>query len=614
MAPDYPARIGSYHVLGVIGTGRLGTVYRAYDEAQARVVALRVLSQELLNDAPRLERFRREAQALAALSHPNIVSTLDHGKDGELTFLVMEYVDGSSLVDRVRSARPSLNECVQIVREVASGLAAAHAKGIVHGDLVPRNILVSRDLSVVKIVDFGTDVHGSAPPSAGTITNARLGALLYRAPELLLHQDAADNRSDLYSLGVIAYEILTGRMPVGKFSLPSAANQQVPLDLDPVVLRCLSSDTAQRYQTVNAFLADLDKVRDVADYQVISELKQLTGGRRSRKATDLFAERRSRTPLYIGLVVLLLVVIAGIAVMMMRGGDTASTPSSPSGQAAQPAAAVPPPTPAAAATPAPSTPAPVPADPAPPPTASATAPAAPAPATETSSPTAPAKNPQPAAPAPATKEAKAPSTPAVEPPKKAVPAPAPAPPPVPDPEGAAAALFTEARTLINNRNTDEARKRLAVIGASYPKTSWFVPAMSAKIKLEDDHNLREVDSVSGATVPASLLTRRLLVQNAPRHPTSEATLWWLGEKVRRPEAVPVRRRRLLAARHAVPQHAIRCVVQSGRVVRAAPEQQGRRACCLLASPQHFIEVSRRAESQPTIGRPITTWTTTPRSR
>ncbi len=106
MAPDYPARIGSYHVLGVIGTGKLGTVYRAYDEAQARVVALRVLSHELLNDAPRLERFRREAQALAALSHPNIVSTLDNGKDGELTYLVMEYVDGSSLVDRVRSARP----------------------------------------------------------------------------------------------------------------------------------------------------------------------------------------------------------------------------------------------------------------------------------------------------------------------------------------------------------------------------------------------------------------------------------------------------------------------------------------------------------------------------
>jgi serine/threonine protein kinase len=522
MAPDYPARIGSYHVLGVIGTGKLGTVYRAYDEAQARVVALRVLSHDLLSDGPRLERFRREAQALAALSHPNIVSTLDTGKDGELTYVVMEYVDGSSLVDRIRSARPTLNECVQIVREVACGLAAAHAKGIVHGDLVPRNILVSRDLSVVKIVDFGTDVHGAAPPGAGTVTNARLGALLYRAPELLLHQVTADNRADLYSLGVIAYEILTGRMPVGKFSLPSAANQQVPLDLDPVVLRCLSSDPAQRYQSVNAFLADLDKVRDVADYQVISELKQLTGGRRSRKAIDLFAERRSRTPLYLGLGVLLLAVIAGIAVMMMRGSDTAtSTPSAPSGQAAPPPATAPAP---AAPTPVPTVPASQPAaEPSPTAVPPAATPVVPAPATSSSAAPAAAKSPRPASATPATKEGSAPPGPAAAEPKRAAAA------PTPDPEATAAALFTDAQTLINNRSPDEARKRLAAIGASYPQTSWFVPAMTAKINLEDRARLREPDPVSGATVPASLLTRRVLIQNAPKHPTTEASLWWMGE-------------------------------------------------------------------------------------
>lgn len=528
MAPDYPARIGSYHVLGVIGTGKLGTVYRAYDEAQARVVALRVLSHELMNDAPRLERFRRESQALASLSHRNIVSVLDNGKDGDLTFLVMEYVDGSSLVDRVRSARPTVSECLQIIREVACGLSAAHAKGIVHGDLVPRNILVSRDLSVVKIVDFGTEVHGTAPPSAGTVTNARLGALLYRAPELLLNQGAADNRSDIYSLGVIAYEVLTGRMPVGKFSLPSAANQQVPLDLDPVILRCLSSDPAQRYQSVNAFLGDLDKVRDVADYQVITELKQLTAGRRAKAATDLFGEQKSRTPLYIGIGVLVLIVVAGIVVMLMRTGESGA---SANGQAA-PAPASPPP--AATVTPTPP-PTPPPAAPAPtPPLAVApevtTPPAAtPPPAPSAApAPASPAKGPRPATPPPATKETSMPAPAAVDPPKKAAP-PAPPPASVPDPETTAAALFNEAQTLINNRNQDEARKRLAVIGASYAQTSWFVPAMTAKINLEDRARLREFDPVSGATVPASLLTRRLLIQQSPRHPTSEAALWWLGE-------------------------------------------------------------------------------------
>ncbi|MGH9383076.1 MAG: protein kinase domain-containing protein [Vicinamibacterales bacterium] len=519
MAPDYPARIGSYHVLGVIGTGKLGTVYRAYDEAQARVVALRVLSHELLNDAARLERFRREGQALAALSHPNIVSTLDNGKDGELTYLVMEYVDGSSLVDRVRSARPTLNECVQIIREVACGLTAAHAKGIVHGDLVPRNILVSRDLSVVKIVDFGTDIHGTASPSAGTITNARLGALLYRAPELLLNQGGADNRSDIYSLGVMAYEILTGRMPVGKFSLPSAANQQVPLDLDPVILRCLSSDPAQRYQSVNAFLSDLDKVRDVADYQVISELKQLTGGRRSRKSPmDLFAEKPSRTPLYIGLLVLLLVIAGGVAYMMM------SRSQPPASSAATAQMAPPAPTATIAPTP-PAATAAVPAAPPPPAPAASTPPATPPPATTSPSPApaSPTKSTRPTSPAPTTKAPAA----ATELPKKA--APEPAPPPMPSPEAAAEALFNEAQTLITNKNQDEARRRLTIIGASYAQTSWFVPAMTAKINLEDRSRLREFDPVSGATVPASLLTRRLLVQQVPKHPTSEAALWWMGE-------------------------------------------------------------------------------------
>jgi hypothetical protein len=360
------------------------------------------------------------------------------------------------------------------------------------------------------------------------VTNARLGALLYRAPELLLNQGDADNRSDIYSLGVIAYEILTGRMPVGKFSLPSAANQQVPLDLDPVVLRCLSSDPSQRYQTVNAFLTDLDKVRDVADYQVISELKQLTGGMRAKKATDLFTEQRSRTPLYVGLAVLVLVILAGVAIMMMSGGDSGSAATPPAQATATPpapAAATPPPAPA----PAPAVTPPI-AEPAPAPTAST--PPTTAPPTAPTPAATPTRNPRPAS-APPTKEASTPA-PAADPPKKVASAPAPAPAPaapvVPDPEGAAATLFTEARTFLNNRNNDEARKRLTVIGASYPQTSWFVPAMSAKIKLEDDTNLKEFDSVSGMTVPASLITRRLLVLHAPKHPTTEGTLWWMGEK------------------------------------------------------------------------------------
>ena len=517
MNPRYPARIGSHHVLGVIGSGRMGTVYRAYDEALASVVALRVLPSEMLRDAPRLERFRSESQALAALAHPNVVSVLTFGKDGEVGYLVMEYVDGGPLVDRLRTARPALAECGRIIREVACGLAAAHGKGIVHGDLTPRNILVSRDLSVVKIGDFGTGAQGVDAPSENTVTSAHLGELLYRAPELLLREGGADTRSDIYSLGVIAYELLTGHIPVGKFNLPSAVDRQVPLGLDPVILRCLSRDPAHRYHSVNDFLAELDKVRDVADYQVISELKQLTG-RRGRSATELFIERRPRKPLYIGLAVLVLALLVSGAVMLRRADDpTASTSQTPSPTAPAPLApstsSAPSPPVSAVSTPAPAPPDP---DPAPP-----SAPLVVAPAVPPS--TTPAARATPSLPPVPRTTVRPPVTVA-----ETKEAPKPAPVITPDPEAAAAALFNEAQSLVN-KNADAARRRFAAIAASYPQSSWFVPAMTAKISLEDRGRLREFDAVAGVQVPASLLTRRLLVERAPNHPASEAALWWLGE-------------------------------------------------------------------------------------
>ena len=519
MTPAYPARIGSYHVLGVIGSGRMGTLYRAYDETQASVVALRVLPPEMLNDGKRLESFRSESQALAALAHPNIANVQTFGQDGELGYVVMEYVDGGSLFERLRSARPALAECGRIIREIACGLAAAHDKGIIHGDLTTHKILVSRDLSVVKIGDFGLEASSAEAPSEGTVTNDLLGALLYRAPEVLLNEGCANTRSDIYSLGVIAYELLTGRIPVGKFNLPSALNRQVPLGLDPVILRCLSSDPAHRYQSVSDFLADLDKVRDLADYQVISELKQLAGRRGAKSATELFIETPSRKPLYIGLALLLVALLAGVAVMR-QSGDPAATAATSQTASAAPVA---PSTPTA---PSPSSPPPAAATPVPPVAATPEPPAPTPPSAPIVVPTVAPPNPTPAANVPTAPPAAPPVAPPIVPAPVTVAKAREASKPAP--ETAAAALFNEAQSLVN-KNNDEARKRFAAIAASYPQSSWFVPAMTAKIALEDRGRLRAVDTVTGAQVPASLLTRRLLIEHAPNHPSSEAALWWLGE-------------------------------------------------------------------------------------
>ena len=155
MPADFPARIGPYDVVGEIGSGRLGIVYKAFDQAHARVVGLRVLSPEFLADPPRLERFRRDLRALAAVGHENLLRTLDQGEDSGLVYVVSEYVDGGALFDVLERSRLTLAEAIHVVRDVADALGAAHRAGLVHGDLNPRSVFVSRDLAVAKLGGFG---------------------------------------------------------------------------------------------------------------------------------------------------------------------------------------------------------------------------------------------------------------------------------------------------------------------------------------------------------------------------------------------------------------------------------------------------------------------------
>lgn len=511
MPPEFPARIGPYDVIGAIGSGRLGTVYRAFHEAQARVVIVRVLSPALLADAVRLERFHREARALAAIDHPNLARTVDGGRQGDLVYTVTQYVDGCSLFDRLETSRLTLAEAIHVVREIAGGLGAAHVANVVHGDLNPRNVIVSRDLSVVKVADFGSGDPEIADASSGTaaFARSRIGSMLYRAPELARDQSTATVRSDIYSLGVIAYEAMTGKLPVGKFTLPSDANKQVPLELDPIVLKCLATDSAQRYENVAAFLADLDKVEAVVDYQLINELKRLSGGRlfTKKEAPKAARSTSSRTPLYLGLAAVAFIVVTAMAASLLRGCGSAGTGTDVAGAGRanqQPGQAATAPTGA----PAPSG----------------------TPQMAAAQPTSSASS---STPPPAAQQPVAPPTGGVEPRKRPAPAPGrkqPEPLPArPDPEGAAQTLFNEAQALVRNRNDAEARTRLATIGQLYPQSSWFVPAMTVKISIEDRLHLKELDPVVGAVAPASIATRRLLTEHAPQHPTSEAAWWKLGE-------------------------------------------------------------------------------------
>jgi TolA-binding protein len=615
MAPEDPHRIGPYEILGVAGTGTRGAVYKARRTLEEGVVAIKVLSPRSQRKVERAAKFERELDILAGLPHPNILRVIDRGQDGDQLYVVMEYVDGTSLAGRLATDHLTLAAAIHVVREAAKGLAFAHRHGVMHGCLNPNAILVARDLSAIKLKAFAEPRARVSAAEAGTVTAALsdIRTLPYWAPEAR-DGGATNERADVYSLGVVCYEALTGTVPSGKFNLPSELNRQLPLELDPIVLKCLASDPAQRYGTVADFLKDLDKVEEVEDYQLISELKRLSGGRLFKgKPTDGAIEppRRNNILMAAGGVILALIVV-GAAIGFLRGRAPSTVPAAPevaqSAQAPGPGAAAPahtapnptrpddPPARQSPAQPAlaPAVAAPargaegapaIPATPAPPPAATSRAGAAPpsasqAPVSGTTAgdpgsagairPNPPATS---AKPAPRLNEeaarAFAPIKASIDAGKRGTAVDdlrafltsydkTPSAPDaylllaeVQDREGrpqdaivtyeeiarryrgdarVAAALFSEAKLLEKTKAGDaEVRKRLAIIGEEYANSTWFVPAMTTKVAIEDKARLKELDPAIGVTVPASLLTRRLLVERAPLHPAAEQALWKMGE-------------------------------------------------------------------------------------
>ena len=254
---ELAAQFPSYELLELLGRGGMGAVYRARQLSLARLVAIKILPLELSLHAEFAERFRREAQALARLTHPHIVGIHDFGQtaDGHF-FFVMEMVEGSDLQARLEKGPVAVPEAVAIVRQICDALEAAHAAGFVHRDVKPSNILLDAR-GGVKVSDFGlTRLLGDAEPALlHTLTGTLLGTPEYMAPEQA-RDGTADARTDLYSTGALFYEMLTGHLPRGVFDPPSKrtrANRAA----DAVVRRALQSEPARRYQRAGEMRADL---------------------------------------------------------------------------------------------------------------------------------------------------------------------------------------------------------------------------------------------------------------------------------------------------------------------------------------------------------------------
>ena len=238
-----------YEVQEMIGHGGMGAVFRVRQRKLDRTVALKVLPRSLAADPAFAERFHREARALAKLNHPNIVTVHDFGEQGGWYFLLMELVDGINLRQAMQSNRFTPEQALEIVPKVCEALQFAHSEGVLHRDIKPENILLDAK-GRVKIADFGIAKLGEAEGATITLTmsGAQMGTLAYMAPEQIEHPGQVDHRADIYSLGVVFYELLTGELPLGRFAAPSeksAVNTQV----DDVVFRTLEKERERRYQS-----------------------------------------------------------------------------------------------------------------------------------------------------------------------------------------------------------------------------------------------------------------------------------------------------------------------------------------------------------------------------
>src|SRR6202158_5989548 len=273
-------RLGPYEILSAIGAGGMGEVYKARDTRLDRIVAIKVLPAHLADRAELRERFEREARAIAGLSHPHICTLYDTGHQDEIDYLVMEYLEGETLAQRLVKGSLPIQQVLQYAIEIADALDKAHRKGITHRDLKPGNIMLTK--SGTKLLDFGLaklkqEVSPATPVSQLPTMNSAitgegtiLGTLQYMAPEQVEAKEV-DARTDIFAFGAVVYEMATGRKAFeGKTSAsvmakiletdpPSMASLQpmTPLALDRVVKRCLAKEPDERCQSANDLTNEL---------------------------------------------------------------------------------------------------------------------------------------------------------------------------------------------------------------------------------------------------------------------------------------------------------------------------------------------------------------------
>ena len=263
---------GRYEVLDRIGAGGMAIVYKAKDLLLNRVVTIKVLREQFVSDEDFIRRFRREAQSAASLSHPNIVSVYDVGKEGDTEYIVMEYVEGRNLKELIREYAPlSTDQSINLGRQITEAIQNAHEHHIIHRDIKPHNILVTAD-GHAKVTDFG--IARAVSSATVTHTGDIIGSVHYLSPEQAKGL-LSNEQSDIYSLGIVLYELVTGRVPYDGETpitialkhlqeqpvLPSVINPRIDKEFEAVIMRAIAKSPEQRYLSAKDLLADLNHIQ-----------------------------------------------------------------------------------------------------------------------------------------------------------------------------------------------------------------------------------------------------------------------------------------------------------------------------------------------------------------
>ncbi|HVS82180.1 MAG TPA: serine/threonine-protein kinase [Pyrinomonadaceae bacterium] len=301
--------LGRYEIRSKIGAGGMGEVYLARDTKLDRRVALKILPADVSSNQDRMRRFVQEAKAASALNHPNIITIYEIEQIDSVNFIAAEFIDGETLRQRMKGVPIKLGEVLDVAAQIASALAAAHAAGIVHRDIKPENIMLRRD-GIVKVLDFGlakltahesTNIDTEAATKFKTDAGMVMGTAIYMSPEQARGMPI-DVRTDIFSLGIVLYEMVAGRLPFeGSTSSEVLASilsekepqplarysREVPAELERIVSKALRKNRDQRYQTIQDLLLDLKSLTQefVFSYSYLH---------RSKAAIDCLLRRRSK--------------------------------------------------------------------------------------------------------------------------------------------------------------------------------------------------------------------------------------------------------------------------------------------------------------------------------